>query len=169
MAPNYAGRGPGRMQHRDDVFAPAGGAESGFARQENTFIIGNKAFFMAVKRALDIAGGFHIVGAFRMEELSTSLRRSKLLGQVPRVAVIHEPPGHRQEADKAAHAVLETYPQSGIVLITGDELEAESERKLGVHDFNAIVAPESVIKNPVTLSRDLHTAIDEAGSAQQAA
>lgn len=169
MAPTYANRdlaSQGRMQLRPMQPSAPGGS---FARQESAFIIGNRAFFLAVKRALDIAGGFHIVGAFKMEDLAVSLRRSVSLGQTPRVAVIHEPPGERADAANAAHAVLQTYPQCGIVLVSGDELEAETERKLGIHDFNAIVMPESVIKNPQTLAKGLHAAIGEAGNTERVA
>lgn len=142
---------------------------SGLTRQETVFIIGNKAFFLAVKRALDIAGGFHVVGTFKVDDLTISLRRSTMLGQTPRVAVIHEPPGERSQRDEAAHAVLQTYPRCGIVLISGDEMEAESERKLGVHDFHAVVLPESVIKNPATLAKGMHAAISESGNTERVA
>lgn len=178
MVPSYANRdlnSESRMSPRSEMpqagVDPSAGIHgtSGFARQESVFIIGNKSFFIAVKRALDIVGGFHVVGAFKMEDLSTSLRRSTMLGQTPRVAVIHEPPGQRNVADDAAHAVLQTYPNCGIVLISGDELEAESERKLGVHDFSAVVVPESAIKNPVSLARAMHAAISEAGNTERVA
>ncbi len=170
MAPTYASRDPNSMSRMRSNSEPAGGSRSSeFMRQEPAFIIGNKAFFMAVKRALDIAGGFHVVGAFSMVDLATSLRRSKSLGQTPRVAVIHEPHGDREEADDAAHGVLNIYPGCGIVLISGDELEAETERKMAVHDYNALVMPETVIKNPLTLAKSMHDAIHEAGNAERIA
>ena len=178
MTPNFADRdhgSPGRMKPLTRLvgnkLSPAGGSDGGFEpiRQAPMFIIGNKAFFLAVKRALDIGGGFHIVGAFRMEDLERSLKRSTMLGQTPLVAVIHEPPGERSIADEAAHAVLRTYPTCGIVLLSGDELEAETERKLGTHDFRAVVAPESSIRNPVTLARHLRSAINGAGTSQRVA
>lgn len=174
MAPNYADRqynAESRMTLRteqSDIQQETGNTGI-FARREPAFIIGNKAFFLAIKRALDISGGFHIVGAFRMEDLATSIHRSTLLGQTPRVAVIHEPHGERAVADDAAHEVLQNYPGCGIVLISGDELEAESERKMAVHDFNAVVMPESVIKNPHTLAKGMHNAITAAGDAQRIA
>lgn len=172
MAPSFANRDPdsnSRMRLRGEPSNPAPLGAAGFARQETAFIIGNKAFFVAVKRAIDIAGGFAIVGAFKMEDLATSLRRSKVLGQTPRVAVIHEPPGERSRADDAAHGVLEHHPGCGIVLISGDALEVESERKLHVHDFNAIVMPETVVKNPQALANSMHAAISEAGTASGSA
>lgn len=172
MAPSYPNREPSsnsRMKLHGDRMPSGDPSASGFARQETVFIIGNKAFFLAAKRTLDIAGGFHIVGAFRMEDLATSLRRSTMLGQTPRVTVIHEPPGERREADDAAHAVLQTYPGCGIVLIAGDELDAESERKMAVHDYNAIVLPESVIKHPKSLADGMHAAINEAGNPERIA
>lgn len=181
MSPSYPNRDPdtnGRMTLHGDRM-PSGDTEtttgpvisetSGFTRQETVFIIGNKAFVVAVKRALDAAGGFHIVGAFNLEDLQTSLRRSTMLGQTPRVTVIHEPPGERGKADDAAHSVLQIYPGCGIVLISGDELEAESERKMDVHDYNAIVLPETVIKHPKNLANGMHAAISEAGSTERIA
>lgn len=171
MAPLYPGNDPsfrGRVRpHPDRKSAVAD--DSGFAHQETVFIIGNKVFFMAVKRALDVTHGFHVVGAFRMDDLKTSLRRSTMLGQTPTVAVIHEPPGERQQADDAAHWVLELYPGCGIVLISGDELAAETERKLEVHDYHAIVLPETVVKSPKALAAGMHAAVREAGSAENAA
>ena len=178
MVPSYPNRdsmSDGRMAPRavrpEASDGPSGSENrpSGFTRQESVFIIGNKAFFIAVKRALDLAGGFHIVGAFKMEDLSTSLRRSTMLGQTPRVAVIHEPHGERNLGDDAAHAVLQNYPRCGIVLISGDELEAETERKMGVHDFSAVVVPESAIKNPISLAKQMHIAIAEAGDTKRVA
>lgn len=128
-----------------------------------TFIIGNKAFFVAVKRALDVSGRFHIVGAFRKEDLRQSLRRSLMLGQKPMVCVIHEPSGERKDADDAAHAVLKTYPRCGIVLISGDELEANAERKIAAHDFNATVVSEATIRNPKSLATAARAAMTSAG------
>ncbi len=168
MAPSFASRDPeasSRMRLQRELTRPPSGDPSGFATHETVFIIGNKAFFVALKKAVDAAGGFAIVGAFRMDDLQTSLRRSKLLGQTPTVAVIHEPPGGRTAADDAAHGVLANYPGCGIVLISGDTLDAETERRMGVHDFNAIVLPDSIIKNPKALGESMHTAIAEAGSA----
>ena len=168
MAPSFASRDPesiSRMRLQRELSRPTGSGPSGFARQETVFIIGNKAFFHAVKRGIDAAGGFAIVGTFRMDDLKTSLRRSKVLGQTPTVAVIHEPPGERAAADDAAHGVLDIYPSCGIVLIAGGTLEAESERKLAVHDFNAIVVPETIIKNPNALGESMRTAIGEADPA----
>ena len=170
MAPTYANREPNsnsRMRLHTDRRRADAARNSEFAQEETVFIIGNKVFSPAVKRALDVAGGFHIVGAFRMEDLETSLRRSVSLGQTPRVAVIHEPPGERVRADDAAHSILQSYPGCGIVLISGDELEAESERKMAVHDYNAIVLPETVIKHPETLAKGMHAAISEAGNAER--
>lgn len=172
MAPSYPNRdlnSNSRMRLHGDQMLSGDSGSSGFARQETVFIIGNKAFQIAVKRALELAGGFHIVGTFRMEDLATSVRRSKMLGQTPRVSVIHEPPGERNHADDAAHSVLQTYPGSGIVLISGDALEAETERKMAVHDYNAIVLPETVIKNPKALAEGMHSAISEAGSTERIA
>lgn len=176
MVPTYADRDhDSRMKLRiglQGASADTRGSvtgSSGFAQVESTFIIGNKAFFIAVKKALDIAGGFHIVGTFKMEGLDLSLRRSTMLGQTPRVAVIHEPPGERKKGDEAAHAVLKHYPKCGIVLISGDHLEVESERRMGVHDFNAVVVPESAIKKPASLAKSLHTAISEAGETERVA
>ena len=143
--------------------------ESGFAQQKTVFIIGNKAFHLAVKRALDLDHGFHIVGTFKMDDLAISLRRSTILGQTPDVAIIHEPPGERSNADMASHSVLQIYPGCGIVLISGDELDAEAERKMDVHDYNAIVLPENVIKHPKSLSAGLHAAIAEADGSQRVA
>ncbi len=167
MAPIYPGREPsssGRMRLHGDR-KPAGNTGSqGIPRQANAFIIGNKTFLVAINKALDAAGGFHIVGAFRMDDLKTSLRRSVMLKQTPRVAVIHEPPGERKQADDAAHSVLQNYPGCGIVLISGDELAAETERKIEVHDYNAIVLPETVVKHPKSLADGLHSAISEAGN-----
>lgn len=128
-----------------------------------TFIIGNKAFFVAVKRALDVSGRFHIIGAFRKEDLQQSLRRSLMLGQKPMVCVIHEPSGERKNADDAAHAVLKTYPRCGIVLISGDELEANAERKIGAHDFSATVVSEATIRNPKSLASAVKAAMTAAG------
>ncbi len=169
MSPSHADRdvNSSRMQLHSDMASPADRGTSEFAQQETVFIIGNHAFFQAVKRALDVAGGFHIVGAFKMDDLDTSLRRSTMLGQTPSVAVIHEPPGERVLTDDAAHGVLKVYPSCGIVLISGGELEAETERKMAVHDFNAIVVPESVIKNPNALAKGMHAAINEAGTAER--
>ncbi len=175
MTPNFADSDPGshgRMKPLTRLVGnnikAAGGAPE-LIRQAPSFIIGNKAFFLAVKRALDIAGGFHIVGAFKMDDLERSLKRSTMLGQTPLVSVIHEQPGERGHADEAAHAILRTYPTCGIVLLSGDELEAETERKLGAHDFRAVVAPESSIRNPVTLAKHLRKAINEAGTSQRVA
>ena len=131
-----------------------------------TFVIGNKAFFIAAKRALDVGGGFHIVGAFRMEDLQQSLRRSVMLGQKPMVCVIHEPSGERKAADDAAHAVLQTYPRCGIVLVTGDELEAKAERSLGAHDFKASVVSDSALRNPKALAEAMRAAMASANSEQ---
>ncbi len=172
MAPSYPDREPNpnsRMILHTDREPAESGNDSGFAQQKTVFIIGNKAFALAVKRALDVAGGFHIVGAFKMDDLATSLRRSTMLGQTPSVAVVHEPPGERQQADDASHRVLRAYPGCGIVLISGDELEAESERKMDVHDYNAIVLPETVVKHPQALADGMHAAISEAGSAERIA
>lgn len=148
--------------------APSVGA-AGRAIQAPIFIIGNKAFFIAVKRSVDLGGGFHIVGAFRMNDLKTSLRRSVLLGQRPMAAIIHEAPGERQQADEAARAVLETYPQCGIVLISGDEIEAAAERRIGSHDFNAVVVSESAIRSPRMMVSALHSAMSAAGQSTRAA
>ena len=178
MAPNFADRDPGshgrmkpltRLAGNRIMATNNGGDNTQVIRQAPMFVIGNKAFFLAVKRALDIAGGFHIVGAFRMDDLERSLKRSTMLGQTPLVAVIHEPPGERRPADAAAHAILRTYPTCGIVLLSGDELAAENERKMSAHDYKAVVAPESSIRNPVSLARHLRTAINETGASQRVA
>ncbi len=172
MTPSYPNRDPnsaGRMRLHGDRTPESAAGEPVFGRQETYFIIGNRAFHLAVKRALDAAGGFHIVGTFRMEDLETALRRSTMLGQTPRVTVIHEPPGERAEADDAAHQVLQNYPGCGIVLISGDELEAETERKMDVHDYNAIVLPESAVKHPKALADGMHAAISEAGNPERIA
>lgn len=131
-----------------------------------TFVIGGKAFFIAIKRALDLSGGFHIIGAFKVEDLQQSLRRSVMLGQKPMVCVIHEPSGERKAADDAAHAVLETYPECGIVLVSGNELEAAAERRIGLHDFKAVVVSEAVTRNPKTLAASMRTAMGIASDEQ---
>jgi hypothetical protein len=116
-----------------------------------------------VKRALDLAGGFHIVGAFRMHDLKTSLRRSTLLGQRPMAAVIHEAPGERHLADEAARGVLEAYPMCGIVLVTGDEMTAAAQRRIGSNSFNAVVVPESAIRSPKIMAAAVKSAMSAAG------
>ena len=156
--------GPGRGAIRGAMSPAPGHVAAVRAMQAPIFIIGNKAFFLAVKRALDIGGGFHIVGAFRMHDLNTSLRRSTMLGQRPMAAVIHEAPGERHLAEEAARAVLEVYPSCGIVLVSGDELEAAAQRRIGSHSFNAIVASESAIRSPKTMTAAIHSAMEAAGT-----
>ncbi len=162
--PNRESKSNSRMRLHGDRMRAANAGSPGIPRQANVFIIGNQAFLIAVKKTLDAVGGFHLVGAFRRDDLQISLRRSVMLKQTPRVAVIHEPPGERKQADDAAHSVLQMYPGCGIVLISGDELEAETERKIDVHDYNAIVLPETVIKHPKSLADGMHAAISEAGN-----
>ena len=171
MTPEYPGRNPirSRMQLHDNSEPLVDRTVSEFAHQEMTFIIGNKALFLAVKRAIDISGGFHVIGAFRLDDLATCLRRSTNLGQIPRVSVIHEATGERARADEAAHLVLDNYPGTGIVLISGSELDVESERKLGVHDYKAIVLPETVIRHPKALANGMHAGIAQAGNTEPVA
>jgi hypothetical protein len=160
MTLNSAGDKMGAQSRRE--VSPAQPAAAVRVTQPPTFIIGNKAFFIAIKRALDVSGGFHIVGAFRAEDLQQSLRRSVMLGQKPMVCVIHEPAGEQKVADDAAHAVLQTYPQCGIVLVSGGELEAAAERRIGAHDFNAVVVSDSVTRNPKALAASMRSAMSAA-------
>ena len=167
MVLNSAGQGKGA---RPGAVPPAGGAgAAGKVRQAPIFIIGNKAFFLAVKRSIDLGGGFHIVGAFRMQDLQTSLRRSTLLGQRPMAAVIHEAPGERSLADHAARSVLESYPRCGIVLVSGDEMEAATQRKIGSHEFDAVVISESSIRSPRVITAAIRSAMRNAGYGTQSA
>ena len=128
--------------------------------QPPTFVIGNRVFVASIKRSVEHGGQFHVIGAFTMEDLETRVRRTLMLGQRPLVAVIHEPRGEEKAAGEAAHTVLKTYPQCGIVLITGGELDAATERRIGPHDFPAVVVSDTAVRNPKSLMASMHSAIE---------
>ena len=93
MTPGYPNRGsePGGRMRLHTGYGPdnSSGPRSEFAKETSAFVIGNNAFFIAVKRTMDAAGGFHIVGAFTMDGLSTKLRRSTNPAEQPSRWPIH--------------------------------------------------------------------------------
>ena len=125
-------------------------------------IIGNKPFFLAVKRAIDLGGGFHVVGMFKPEDLEKSLPRSRNLGQIQAVVVSHENRGNQASADVSANATRSTFPDAALVLVTGGDIDATHARRLGSNQCETAVVSETALHHPRSFVGALDRAISAA-------